>query len=324
MQRLLLIALICSFVKAYAQLTVDSLFIPAPGTSLSYKSCDTTGINAGPSGPGQIFDYHTLAVTGTSLTNYIDAAGTPGYTSFPTATLAINLGSFTKYYRTTSDSFLYIGGFNNSSSAVNDSWNYGLNMQLPVLQYDSLYIDTALMSYYTPGPVDRIVIKKWKFDAYGQLLLPTGSYDTVYRIWSETEFHDASNFSFIPEHYIEYSFIPALLKYSVFSIQYGQSGSLNFKNVKYTESVAGISDIHEDHSLVVYPNPFSTSLYLSSLNELRIENIQLINLLGVKSFDKNFSSNPTVLEFTEPIAPGIYLMNVQTDKGSYRLKVIKQ
>jgi hypothetical protein len=309
----------------FSQPVIDSLLIPTIGTTLTFKSCDTTSVNPTAPGPDQIFDYQTLIVTGTSLTNYVDPTGTLGYATFPNATLAINNGAYSKFYRTTLDSFLYIGGYNNSSGgSLNDNWDYGLNEQLPFMQYDSLYIDTAYMAYYTPSPANRIVIKKWKFDAYGQLLLPTNSYDTVYRIWTETEFHDANNFNFIAEHYIEYTFISPLLKHSVFSIRYSQSGSANYKTVKFTESITGIENLSQDNYLVVYPNPFTDNLYLSNSKGATIKNIKLISLLGTELFNQAFSSNPEDIELPDFLVAGIYVLNIETDRGLSRLKIIKK
>lgn len=325
MRKLLLIFFVSNCGLTFSQPVIGSLFIPTVGTTLTFKSCDTTNVNATSSGPDLIFDYQTLIVTGTSLTNYFDPIGTLGQAEFPNATLAVDFGSFTKYYRTTLDSFLYIGGYNNSSGgSLNDSWDYGLNQQLPYMQYDSVYVDTAFMAYYTPSPANRIVIKKWKFDAYGQLLLPTNTYDTVYRIWTETEFHDANNFNFIPEHYIEYTFISPLLKHSVFSIRFNQSGSANYKTVKYTESITGIESIYQDNYLQVYPNPFTNNLYLSNSKGSRIKNIQLVNLLGTELFNEKFTSNPEQIEFPDFLIAGIYILNVETDKGMLRLKIVKQ
>jgi hypothetical protein len=325
MKRLLFILFVGFCGSTFSQPLLDSLFIPTVGTTLTFKTCDTTGINPSPAGPNQIFDYHTLIATGTSYTSYVDPVGTLGYSTFPDASLALNFGSFTKYYRTTLDSFLYIGGYNNSSGgSVNDNWDYGLNLQLPSMQYDSLYIDTAYMAYYTPSAANRIVIKKWKFDAYGQLLLPTNTYDTVYRVWTETEFHSASNFSFIAEHYIEYIFIPSNLRHSVFSIFYGQSGSADYKTVKYTESITGIEDIYQDNDLRAFPNPFTDNIFLTNLKRARIRSIRLINLLGREVYYENFTSNPESLDLPNFLVAGIYILNIETDKGVARLKLVKQ
>lgn len=77
------------------------------------------------------------------------------------------------------------------------------------------------------------------------------------------------------------------------------------------------------NNVLVYPNP--TSKYLSiNLGEIYQDiDVQIYNLVGQEVLHKHYTSNHEV-QLNLDIESGVYILNIQTEKGETRLKVIKE
>jgi hypothetical protein len=84
-----------------------------------------------------------------------------------------------------------------------------------------------------------------------------------------------------------------------------------------------ITDINEifGAGIKVYPNPFNQQIQIALPDHIQIRRIYLMDVLGrVSSFPAG--TNNTTLE-VEGLSPGIYILQLQTDKGIINKRMIK-
>jgi hypothetical protein len=308
-----------------AQPFIDSLYVPEIGDEIIFKNYDTAHVNASGQGPDQVFDYSQLSFSGThSKINYILALGTAGFEYFPNADLASVAGTSISYYRITADSFLLIGSYDNRENhpGVSSRWDYGFNLLLSHTNFNTVYTDTSFMTY-GPGS-DRVVIKKRKFDAYGQLLLPDNTFDTVYRVWSQTELYRPGHFNYSFEGDSGFSFISSSLKRLVFSIRWYHSGSLqNYKVVSSLKYEAPKILEKEARKFDVYPNPFQNEIHLKGFRKEEIVQIDVVNLMGEEIERINNCYGIEEIKFATDLIPGFYILKVQLTTGTIKFKIVK-
>jgi len=79
-----------------------------------------------------------------------------------------------------------------------------------------------------------------------------------------------------------------------------------------------LEENHPENSALIYPNPANGNVHVSSNNQ-KIKSIKIYNLKGV-FVEEFFTNDFSVLNLT----PGIYLLNIQTDKSSFVNKLVKQ
>lgn len=89
------------------------------------------------------------------------------------------------------------------------------------------------------------------------------------------------------------------------------------QNIENTEMVSSENTASE---LVLYPNPVSNTLYISSSNQ-KIENIAIYNLLG--SLVKNSVGNTESIDLSD-LSAGNYVVRVNTNQGTINKIIIKK
>lgn len=98
----------------------------------------------------------------------------------------------------------------------------------------------------------------------------------------------------------------------------GESGGCKIRKITSTLNVV---DYKKGISVIVYPNPVSTSINLE-LNDLLLYEITLFDMSGKSVLSKNnFNGENTV--HIEHLKSGIYTMQITTDKGIVYKKIVK-
>jgi hypothetical protein len=95
---------------------------------------------------------------------------------------------------------------------------------------------------------------------------------------------------------------------------FGKKGNdVNKPNAELNHHV----DEQNTNEVTVYPNP-SNGLVVVSANGVKVESITIYNELGIKIITYNNTNTITINK------SGLYLLEIKTDKGTYRKKVIVQ
>ena len=80
--------------------------------------------------------------------------------------------------------------------------------------------------------------------------------------------------------------------------------------------------IFEGNNFLVYPNPFDDKINISSSEE--IQSIKMFNLLGRKIKEENRIDSTEFILNLENIPQTVYILEITTDNGKQRVKVIKR
>lgn len=82
-----------------------------------------------------------------------------------------------------------------------------------------------------------------------------------------------------------------------------------------------IADIRPLDQISIFPNPATDKLYIEMPNGLSVQSVILVDLLGRKTPMKIAGNNSVDLS---KIASGVYILQLETPKGTLRRKVIKK
>lgn len=83
-----------------------------------------------------------------------------------------------------------------------------------------------------------------------------------------------------------------------------------------------VSNKSLENELLIYPNPFQNTVTFSNLNNLRIENINVLNNVGQLIYTINAPTENTIA--LNDLAKGMYLLQVATNHGMLIKKLIKE
>ncbi len=174
-----------------AQITIDGSDIPPFGAILSFGE-DTliSGMDPGPSGAGQSWDFTSLHTHVTFQNSVLDPEGTPYAADFSDATFAL-LGTdgFYTYTQAAADAFVVLGGSAPLPGGGSAVARFEMPEQLLTIpaSFGSAFtndfrIDVSLDG--SPFGVDSVRLvragsKTAEVDAWGSLSIPSGTYDAL-------------------------------------------------------------------------------------------------------------------------------------------------
>lgn len=91
-----------------------------------------------------------------------------------------------------------------------------------------------------------------------------------------------------------------------------------------TSVVTSIQLLESDNiSINAYPNPFQNELRVSLRNHERIHSITIFNMAGAAVYQQNTKADNVLLQ-TQSLAPGIYIIQVQTKTKTFNRRLLKQ
>jgi hypothetical protein len=297
---------------SYGQFTMGSSYIPADGDYFVNRSCDTTGLAPGGSGSDQNWNYSSLALLSDSARiDYVLPAATPYSSSFPTSTIASVSGSSYTYLRLLGNQLLNLGHADQLSLIV-------LTDAQVIFQYPFTFgnnFSDIFIGSYTLASVNfnRSGMIDVSADAFGSIVLPTGTFSNTLRIKTVVDMTDSST-SGVPivvrTKTTIYSWYSSTLKFPVFQIIINEITTLG--NTIITKSglvsilqTLGLnqisSQVPEKFSLSQnYPNPFNPETIIR-IDVPRMSNVKL------KVFD--IAGRELSILVNENLGPGIYEYN---------------
>ena len=86
-----------------------------------------------------------------------------------------------------------------------------------------------------------------------------------------------------------------------------------------TITTVGMNESEISSSIEIFPNPSNGKFRVQS-SEVRIQSIEVYNLVGEKIFQKTFNSKFEIISLNEP--DGIYFLHLKTDSGIATKKII--
>ncbi len=183
MKRTLLSACIAmtSF-AAFAQPTLTSATnAPVAGDKFVAHYFDTAGVTWGASGASATWNFGSVTATSTDTATFMSCASTPFCDSFSGANLASFDGSDYTYVIANTAAITAIGA--HSDTDYIHFIDPKVFMKFP-FTYNNMFVDTSIVPLF--GPAQMRYIDSNFADAYGTLILPTGTYNNVLRIHTKT------------------------------------------------------------------------------------------------------------------------------------------
>ena len=314
---------LCCAASLVAQPTLTAATnTPMVGDRMYFHYCDTTSVTTGVSGPAVTWNFATLNQNVIDTVAYITCASTPYCDSFPGSTIAsTDLHSNYYYYKTSASAFTYMGYATPSTTDKYTDLNDFLYFPLT---YNSAHTDTALSplggtSYYS-------YIDSFKCDAYGTLILPSGTYNNVLRV-HETQY-GTQYITGIYTHtrYDYYSWYIADTHAPVLSLIYDTSGGGGTSKIRYvyytTRLTTGVVDINNSLVFIkLSPNPANELLTIDITDNITAD-YTINNTIGSRVLQGTISGAGNKIDISG-LPTGIYYINVIQGGYSVVKKFVK-
>ncbi len=307
---------------------------PQVGDVTDINFVATTGLSTGATGPDANWDFSELITLYGGQITAIDPAQAPAGNEFPSANVALNMGDtiFT-YVLTNTDGYYYLGSQSTTGTfpsllIYSDSRTF---LKFP-FTYEDTYFDTYKGVVTTSMADVRVTAESEMLaDAYGTLIIPSGTYTNVLRILTvDTEIDSVFVGGFYVKHFnivrSQYSWFAANSKSPLFSIEilnntyYGVTDTVAY----YSSVVTGISDQPDEivSRLRVSPNPADDHIMVEfDISPSIGATISIVNQVG------QVVINRTAVEHTNGAASerinignlpsGIYFAHISCDCGKH-------
>ena len=302
----------------------------------------------GPGGANVLWDHSDLLSNVIDSISYSSCEGMPSCDLFPGSNLYWPVSgsgyAFYSYYIANNDSFSFVGYIDTAITYnyISQHWDTsiqitnadydGTTMHYPFTNNSNFIINFMTQTTATPDTYYRYGSESFTGDAYGTLILPSGTFNNVLRVHetflgtdsqivngiaSASHVHEEYYYWYMPNFHhwllsIELKFYSAPSTEIDTFVTYVTDGS--------TEGVAG--QRLEKPYLTVYPNPVQNELVLESKENGMTINIY--NLLGQLQYKAIVGQNKTIIS-TKDFVMGVYFVQViYSDGGMEVRKVVKE
>lgn len=307
------------------------------GDTYSIKQCDSSGVNTGGNGAGQVYNYSTVTIHNSTIKNYtaVTVASTGSAAAYPSAGIAVGAGANNNsYYTYSATECKYYGGninvggvqavFGFSSPQVNMKYPTSLTTStvsatagtLIVLGNNGTFTGNATVTATGSGTLQLPssisypnVLKVVTTQTLSFSSIVTGTIGAVF-----TDFYSPAN-SKAPLFSIQTSTINSLLGNTTQIYTYINSNFITL-SVKEKEDAAALS-------LTAFPNPANDNLTISYNNPTNeAASYQIINASGQLMKSENIKSVSGINQHTislDNLNSGFYFVVLTVgDKTSYQ------
>jgi hypothetical protein len=281
---------------------------PVVGDVFTENVCNIEGgISAGPSGPGVTWDLSSLIAT-TETDHIVSYCDSPDCTDlfFTNVSVTAGLKYFFYYVDTAQWWELGIAYAGLGLAPMNAKWR--IILSYPFSYNTHFLVDTAIGdSDWTPGTyfteIDSVL-----GDAYGALILPTGTFSNVLRVHAVIHTADSVSGSGITTYKRSesYTWYQPGFHYFLASMNYDTTGgSRHLSSVSYyTQTVkAGINEQAKNSEITISPNPSTGNITIQGAEHTTI---QVYNIIGQLIKEEPNTNNISIVEFPS----GMYFIKV--------------
>ncbi len=313
----------CLFSKLWAQPTLTAATTnPVVGDVFNFHYCIGSAITTtGPTGAGVTWNFAFLTQSSMDTSTYVACTSTPYCDSFPGSNIAATDGHGNYSYYTTST-----GGFVYNGSEYYASRNYYTNpidfLYYP-LTYNSTHTDTGHQDYTSSGGYGTY-LDTFQYDGYGTLMLPTGTYTNVVRVFEQQHLvqHLSSGTSDYGSRY--YSWYVAGTHAPLLSLHYTESSGYYGLSSGYysTKSSTLVEDINKlSGKFTLFPNPANNELTIDAANGA-FDTYVITNGMGASIMHGYIDSRQTKVDISR-LPQGIYYVRLAGSGNTGNSKFIK-
>ncbi len=326
-----------------AQLSLTKAFNePVLGNTYTKKGYDSVGVIPKNTGAGQNWNFSTVTSnTFVEVSTYTTVASTPSASSFPTATIAEDLGTSSyNYWKSTATQYELVGFADPTTSA--NFTNTAIAAIWPItFGYSNTDLFAGSISSGTmTGPANGTIVTN--ATGSGTITLPGSTVLTnILQLKINNSLYATLPTSFgtftISSKSTDYNYYSGTQKFPVLTVSYQkQTVSSAFgptvtitADIRINNAVlTGINNVNFDAiNYNVYPNPATESVNINLSND-KTENVSVVvmNNLGqiVKSIDLGNAIEVKYLMNTADLASGIYHVKTSIGDKSSTKKLIIQ
>lgn len=340
-----------------AQPVINTTVLPNIGDVVQLTIADTLNVSTGNAGANQTWNFASWKKqSGTTPTEYqyVSPTGTPYAADYPTATIVTKVNDDTityAYFREQANQFALLGS--GSLAYIQEFSDPDAQLKFPT-NYNGTYQDD--FAYTTDAGTGILFFSKGsrttKYDAYGTLTTPLGTFQNAMRIKAVSVQTDSAVFfgtELVNQTFITtYGWLAAGHPGSVASVYFintiSETRIPGFDTITTVSPVTKSANFISNSSVGIFepthavdgifdlslgPNPAITQLSLRFNASIAKQNLQLsltdVNgrLLHSEIFDATTGENVKPLNVSQ-FAPGNYFLTLSDGKGSQGMCWIKQ
>jgi hypothetical protein len=306
-----------------AQITISNGDMYYNGDAIQMQNADPDSFNAGGSGADQIWNFNTIASNGSQTSFTVQNNNT---SSFPNANIVLTYSNGVSQYIKETSTDSYIMGLGSATNADSEDYNNGIHIDERPFAYMNNYLDSYLVITPTMHGEGYITVN---VDAYGTLILPSGSY-TVLRIKRTIQETDtsASNlgdvFSNTTRSYLWFdanNSAPLLRIDSVYNSQL----ATNTPTIEYLANPTGIKTVSNGKGNFSAAFDNSELVVNGSFEQNNNYKIAVYDIAGQQVFATNYIATGYIaaLDTHTRLASGMYLVRLINTSSPSEINVIK-
>jgi len=341
---------------AFAQPVLQNTVLPEIGDAVTITDADTLNVSQGNAGPNQTWNFSNWKImNGTTPTQslFISPVGTPYFSSFPNATIVTKVNQDTAiyvYFREQPNQYVLLGAqsllfeqnYTDPDAQLKFPTNYNASYQEDFAYNSDSY---SGIIFYSEGS------RTFKYDAYGTLTTPLGTFQNAMRFKGVSSQIDSAEFmgiKIVNQTFLTtYGWLVAGHPGNLATVYYSNTitktsypgippiiqESPVTKSVNYVSaSTVGVFDLVQTvdgiSALTLGPNPALDQLTLRFESNIARQNLQLritdVNgrALQTQSLDSNVGEN--LMSFNvAPLPSGNYFLTLTDGRGVQTLSWVK-
>ncbi|MFN3939805.1 MAG: T9SS type A sorting domain-containing protein, partial [Chitinophagales bacterium] len=309
-----------------AQPTITSSVFGSIGDTYTQTQWSATGFDIGASGANVTWDFSDITITGPAVVSKnVNPAATPYGGAFGLATIAVTTDDLNySYFQVTPAAINNLGA--GTAAAVVSYSNPETILTFP-LTYDSNSDDTFSAMFTSLGyGFERSGTSEMEADAYGTLILPTGTYSNVLRVKLKELYSDVSiglpvtitiDYNFESYYWFAEGILGPILYYGnleTTTIAGSETAEVGFLN---DDAVAAIHSNSLPETLInVYPNPATENVFIDNLSGVPFEKMYLYDITGQLILSEPVGNPKQMALNVVQLPAGIYTVQLAGESGT--------
>lgn len=294
---------------------------PVVGESFVLNRFDWDGDSQGV-GANQTWDYSGIVTTSTTATSIVNPNTMPSSSSFPSANTGINYASTQYEYNLINTTNWSREGFYAGGVAI-PYQNSELLITYP-FEYNDTYVDPFASTFVSGGTWYRAGNVTVTADAYGTLILPSGTVPDVLRVKVYEDYGDTYSGSELYHYYTTiYMFYRPGYHFPILSLTNYIQGATTINYGNYIDDASlSIKPEVSVASMNLYPSPASQTVNVDlGQYAASFERIEIYDFAGKLVYlNQNL---PESIDITELLS-GVYLVNVYLTDEKIVRKFVKE
>ncbi len=307
---LLSLSLLPAALSAQPTMTKNEFYYT--GDVIQMVNCDASTVSAGASGSNVTWDFSSLVASGGIYTVRIMLDTFPVFAS--SSSLMAIFPNNTVAFLQENNTDTYINGMYDTGTHITTYYSFYHDSKRP-FTFNSNYADSYRVNIPATGAFGTGLIAE-AGDAYGTLILPTGTFENVLRVRKVRVEHDTVGASDYITTATSYMWFDTGHSAPLLRIDSLSSASAESQTVRYLLSSTGVGNVKSSQNNFTGYLDNSEHLIVNGFESGKNYQIVLYNIIGNKVFSDDVFTSGSLHKFDirHEISPGIYILRI-SEKG---------